>query len=109
MASRLRGTLPRLRYDQFMKFGWKVLIPVSIVWIMIVSTARVLRNEVAVTTTEILVGGALLIVLLLAGSWIVQSRQDRKDREEADSDSDGIPEGSAPTTGTRAIPSAASA
>jgi NADH-quinone oxidoreductase subunit H len=26
----LRGTLPRLRYDQFMQFGWKVLIPISI-------------------------------------------------------------------------------
>ena len=36
----LRGTLPRLRYDQFMKFGWKVLIPISLVWIVAVATIR---------------------------------------------------------------------
>jgi NADH-quinone oxidoreductase subunit H len=79
----LRGTLPRLRYDQFMKFGWKVLIPVSIAWIMIVATARALRNDVSVTTTEILVGGAIVIVVLLVVSWAVQSRQDRKADAEA--------------------------
>jgi NADH-quinone oxidoreductase subunit H len=82
----LRGTLPRMRYDQFMKFGWKVLIPVSIVWIMIVSLARVLRDDVSLTTTEILVSGAVVIVLLVLGSWLIQSRADRRMRAREDAE-----------------------
>ncbi len=77
----LRGTLPRLRYDQFMKFGWKVLIPVSIAWILIVATARVLRNDVTMSNTEILLIGGAIIVVLLIGSWLLQSRSDRKAAE----------------------------
>ena len=38
----LRGSLPRLRYDQFMAFGWKRLIPISLVWIVAVATIRVI-------------------------------------------------------------------
>jgi NADH-quinone oxidoreductase subunit H len=41
----LRGTLPRLRYDQFMAFGWKVLIPISLVWILAVTSIHVLRDR----------------------------------------------------------------
>ena len=36
----LRGSLPRTRYDQFMKFGWKFLIPASLVWIVLVALVR---------------------------------------------------------------------
>ena len=35
----LRATFPRYRYDQIMRLGWKVLIPVTIVWIVVTSLA----------------------------------------------------------------------
>ncbi|MCW2498074.1 NADH-quinone oxidoreductase subunit H, partial [Jatrophihabitans sp.] len=41
----LRGTLPRLRYDQFMALGWKVLIPINLVWILAVTSIHVLRDR----------------------------------------------------------------
>ena len=38
----LRGTLPRVRYDQLMRFGWLVLIPVAVAWILVTATGVVL-------------------------------------------------------------------
>jgi NADH-quinone oxidoreductase subunit H len=74
----LRGTLPRLRYDQFMKFGWKLLIPVALIWTIIVAAARVFRNDLDLTNTELLIVGGVVIVVLLAGSWVLQMRSEKK-------------------------------
>ena len=62
----LRGTLPRMRYDQFMKLGWKVLIPASLVWILVVASIRTLYDEVDDTRTRITWLGAGFAVLVIA-------------------------------------------
>jgi NADH-quinone oxidoreductase subunit H len=59
----LRGTLPRLRYDQFMHFGWKILIPINLVWILAVTSIHVLRDRGWPTWKA--TGVPLAIVLLI--------------------------------------------
>ncbi|MFC7549100.1 NADH-quinone oxidoreductase subunit NuoH [Plantactinospora sp. GCM10030261] len=64
----LRGTLPRMRYDQFMRLGWKVLIPVNLVWIVALGGIRVTSGWER-TDRLIAIGVPVGLVLLVALFW----------------------------------------
>jgi NADH-quinone oxidoreductase subunit H len=65
----LRGTLPRTRYDQLMALGWKILIPLSIVWILLIATIRAWRNDSHSTAVYAVGGLVLVLIVALVTLW----------------------------------------
>lgn len=80
----LRGTLPRLRYDQFMRFGWKVLVPINLVWILSIAAVNVLREEYDFSQQRTLgVVGVILAAVLLVVLFVPERKPTRAELNEA--------------------------
>ncbi|WP_406024585.1 NADH-quinone oxidoreductase subunit NuoH [Nocardioides sp. NBC_00850] len=61
----LRGTLPRLRYDQFMSLGWKVLLPASLAWIVVVAVIKMAAIQGGFSPDWILFGFGLAVTVVV--------------------------------------------
>ena len=108
----LRGTLLRTRYDQFMRFGWKFLMPVAVAWVIAVafirgadagffgdSTVNLLGRAFPVSSL-IIVG--VLAVLVLGSTWIWETRVEKQTR--AQEEADEVPDEIDPFAGGHPVP-----
>ncbi|HVV77933.1 MAG TPA: NADH-quinone oxidoreductase subunit NuoH [Mycobacteriales bacterium] len=104
----LRATLPRMRYDKFMKLGWKVLVPFSLVWILVVAAIRTIQLHSGDNDTRdyVILVAVVLAVLLLA-SIFVPPRKDPADvdipAEHDPARSPFLPSLDGPPPGARAV------
>ena len=65
-----RATLPRLRYDQLMDFGWKVLIPISLGWFLLLAALREFSPNGDAWTSIRVVGISLLVGAVAIGLFL---------------------------------------
>ncbi len=74
----LRGSLPRMKYRELMVLGWKVLIPMGLVWAMATAVIVVVRDEVEGGGWIALLIGVVFVALTFAVVHLVMVSQRRE-------------------------------
>jgi len=78
----LRGSLPRLRYDQFMHFGWKRLIPFSLLWILAVAAIRTIDLNGGFDRQYLYAAMAVCLALIVVLFFFEEKKQSDADAAE---------------------------
>lgn len=78
----LRGSLPRLRYDQFMKFGWQRLIPFALAWIVAVAVLQGLQRFTDLTLWQVLGPILAIMLVVVAASFLWPERGGQEPEQE---------------------------
>ena len=83
-----RGTLVRIRYDHFMKLGWKVLIPVSLVGFVLVAVVRAFRTFSGASVQALLLPLAVVFCLIMFVLFLIPDKEDEEELYEEYEDYD---------------------
>ena len=78
----LRGSLPRLRYDQFMHFGWKRLIPFSLLWTLAVAAIRTIDLNGGFDRQYLYAAIAVCLALIVVLFFFEEKQQSDADAAE---------------------------
>jgi NADH-quinone oxidoreductase subunit H len=92
----VKAAVPRFRYDQFMRMGWRWLIPISLVWVLVVSVIQEARAQQWFSSTVIWIIVAAFVVImaliLLFGGKPVEEEETQPESEgEFDAFAGGYP------------------
>ena len=67
----IRATVPRFRYDRLMSFGWKVLIPAGLLWILVTGAIVTLPTIYSTGRAALIIVASVLLVILVVGPLFV--------------------------------------
>jgi NADH-quinone oxidoreductase subunit H len=76
----VRATMPRIRYDRLMNFGWKVVIPVGLLWVLATGAIVILPDEIGRDALLLWVGIAAGVMLVLSLVTPLFTRSKEKSR-----------------------------
>ncbi|MGH2692058.1 MAG: NADH-quinone oxidoreductase subunit NuoH [Actinomycetota bacterium] len=78
----IRATIPRIRYDRLMSFGWKVVIPWGFVWILATGAIVILPEEIGrdALFRYVAIGAAVTLLISLVGPVLFRGRSEQKEK-----------------------------